>query len=351
MKKFKKYRASIPNLAIIAGVDIVCICLYAIILNYLQDPDADMYVLMNLASNVLLVAISILSTVLFTTPLVDVTAKNALYNKILLEDVLSDPRFYNALPKDEREKMLRGLEANLHFRGSPTKENMFHSIRKKLNTYYDREEAEADQCYLESCSYNIKCEIRDGYFYKTISKTIDIRAYEPIIRKDFLLCSTEAPLLEGHDSVSKIEALSINGQLKVVTDCVETRSSDIRNDAFNKKRGYTCRSAHFYKGDLHLTPDRPMKIQIDYKTYVPIYDTFYSCRTPYPCHKFKFTYMLSGECADKYSLSVCAFGFADDGKETPNRADENPDIEVNFDSWIFPLDGVAVSMLKKDQNP
>lgn len=337
---------SIPNMVIMLGIDIVFLLLYAVTLNYLQDQNAALRILMNIVSNMLLVGISVLSTTVISIPLIEVRSKNSLYDKILLDDVLSDPRFYNALSKEDREKMLRSLEANLHFRGSATKEDMFQSIRKKLNTYHDRNDTDAEQCYLESCSYHIKCEICGQYFCKTVNKVIDIRAYEPINKRNFPLCITSAPVLNDRYDVSEVETLIINGRELNVNDCVETKSSNIHNNAFDKKSGYTRRSGHFYKGNLHLTPDKPTKITVNYKTYVPIRDTFYSCRTSYPCHKFQFSYMLSGKCADEYSLSVCAFGFVDDGRETPNRSDSNPDIEVNFENWIFPLDGVAVTMLK-----
>lgn len=343
--KFKKFKLSKKAILNTVFFDASALILYIICLEYLQIQDARCYVTVNILSNILLVIMSIASASILSTILIDVKSKNSLYNEILTSDVLSAPQFYSALSKDNREQMLRGLEGNLYFSNCPVKEDMYRSVRKKINSYDG--EGGSNQYFLESCVYNIRCQITGSYFKKTILKSIDLRSYTTLDKVGFLLCSTDAPILQDC-AQSSVISLYINGVEKNIDDVIETRTVLIHGNAFCDKSGYVQRSSHSYKGNLHLSPDKPNRIEVTYETAVPLYDTFYSCRTPYPCHKFDLTYMLVGQLADKYSLSVCAFGFLDDAKSTPNQKDSMPEISIKFDNWIFPLDGVSVSMIKHD---
>lgn len=339
-KKFKKFKISFTGMGMLGLVDFVLFVLYIICLVYMQDQSAANYVFVNLVSNILLVGISIATTTLITAPLIEVRNKNALYGEIIQSDVLSAPEFYETLSKEDREKMLKGLEANLYFDKSEAKEDMYRSIRKKLAS-------DEGQIYLESCTYRIKCEVHDGCFEKTVLKTTDVRAYKPTIKNEHALCVTSAPVVDGRSSTSEIISLRINGRDVDIKGEIKTVVRPIRNDAFEQKNGYTQESAHYYSGKLNLKPDRATKIELSYKTVVPLSDIFYSCRSPYPCHKFSFSYSMGGREAENYALAVCAFGFADDAKKSPNHCDGTPEIEVNFDNWIFPLDGVAVTMKRR----
>lgn len=344
---FKKYKTGVAGIAIMIIADILFSMLYVICLFYLRDETAVQYELVNVGSNILLVGISILTTSIISIPMIDVRSKNSLYNTILLEDVLSSPEFYKHLPEAARLNMLHGLEKNLYFGGESIRDNMYESIRRSL-TFDKAGKKLTNGIYLESSVYNIKCTIGKDYIEKKIVKTIDVRSYKPMRVKDFPLCRTKAPQLQGI-STCELESLEIGRQPVVVDRETTHEDYEIKNDSYSMKSGYNRSREYRLKRKLSLAPDKECIIKICYNTYTPTHDVFYSCRTRYPSHKFNFTYAITGENADKYKLAVAAFGFVDDGKKNPNQhGDESPNIDISFHDWIFPSDGVAVAMLEKD---
>lgn len=46
-----------------------------------------------------------------------------------------------------------------------------------------------------------------------------------------------------------------------------------------------------------------------------------------------------------YKVNAYAFGFIDDGKDAPNVGKEGK-VKIKFNDWIFPRDGVAISLHK-----
>ena len=341
---FKKFKLSKHNYFIAAAIDFVFFVLYCICLNYLKDPNASQYIIVNICSNILLVGISVITTSLLTIPMIEVNSKNSFYNDTILKDVLASPHFYERMSKEDRLELLKGLEANIYFENSKIRESMYQSIRNSLLKYGKDEDD--GKIYLEKCNYRIKCEVCGDYFKKTVLKTCELYSYEKFKKSNFPLCATAAPKTKKENG-SMVTSIEINGTSREVEDCIRTEVEDIKYDPFSKKSGYDRSITHYYTGDLVLRPDKPTKLKICYETYVPLHDTFYSCRTPYPCHEFSLVYELSGDKASDYSLAVCAFGFSDDAKDSPNRQDDKPEIEVKFNDWIFPLDGVAVTMKKK----
>ena len=125
-------------------------------------------------------------------------------------------------------------------------------------------------------------------------------------------------------------------------------NESVQNEVYNEKSGYSKRIIVKYNRSLNISPDKETLIEMRNITRVPINDIAFTCRLKFPCHKFSFSYRIIGENASNYRLNARAFGFAESGKSAPNRHDDEPEISISFDNWVFPHDGVAVTMLEKD---
>lgn len=348
-KKWRRYR--VRPLAVVVGIaiDIVILVLYIVSI-YLQGrlPDGWSLLVVNVLSNVLLVGFSVLTTSLISIPFIDVREKNELCAEMLLGDVLKTPKVFNTLTQEQKEEVLHSLECSTYLDNCEEKGKMLRSIRNKINGDKDKQEHvtyHMGDCFFYSCEYEVECVFDEGYIKKRITKTFDLRSYKPITITQFPLCSSTFADTKGRP-YSSIDVLNINEEYKNIDKDVKQICDDMTNDEFEKKSGYAKKARHCYMKELLITPDKPTKIMIAYTTTVPDNDIAYSCRMVYPCRKFSFKFKLTGPDADKYHIGVNAFGFWDNGKSTPNRSD-SPEVKVVFNDWIFPRDGVAVTLMRK----
>lgn len=349
-RNWRRFRTS--RLALVVGfiIDLVLLALYIICLQALESLSADtaqwQRTALDVISNVLLVGFSVLTTSLISIPFIDVRGKNNLCSEMLLGDVLKTPAVFNALPSSQKEEILRSLECSAYFDNCIQKEEMFSSIKRKFSGGQSAKENDRlKDCFFESCDYDVVCTVEDGYIKKHITKTFDLRAYKKTTVEKFPLCSsTFTDIPQGDGSIPIVDALNIGGVPRDLTDVVSEAGT--ADSGFDKRSGYGKNVAFYFKGKLKLDPDQPTKIMVSYKTQVPEYDVAYSCRMVHPCHTFHFRFHLEGPETKAYSLAVNAFGFWDDGKKSPNNNDLST-VNVDFGDWIFPRDGVSVTLIRK----
>lgn len=346
----KKFKTKFSAIVIGAIIDIVILILYIICLHILKgNPEnINIYaaVALDIISNILLVGLSILTTSLISIPFIDVRGKNQLCAELLLGDVLKTPEVFNILSKDQKEDLLHSLECSLYFDNQGPKEEMLRSVRNKINGISQNNGlTDFSQIYFNTCEYDVDCSFNGNYIIKKFTKNIEICAYRKKTVSNFLLCRSIFAKIDDLESPS-ITSLNIDGSEIDINKFVK-REEEKASSAFDKRGGYKENVVLYYTGKLELSPEKPVKIMVSYITTVSSNDVSYSCRMACPCNKFKFTFRLTGDQAKDYYLAVNAFGFWDDGKKTPNPPDENK-IFVHFDDWIFPRDGVSVTLVRKD---
>ena len=345
---WKKYRTRPGAVWIGLVIDVIILILYAYTLYLIGKSSEGAHIGLDILSNVLLVGFSVLSTSLISVPFIEVKGKNELFQKHILTDVLSTPESYAILAAEEKADMLSGLESNIFFDCNIIKQEMYSSIRDKI-IGFSAKAIDANTlpgCFFESCKYDIECTIEGSFIVKSIMKVVDLCSYQEQDVQDFVLCSSSSENAQDGKH-STLEALSVNGVDKNVQDkTIVSAANAQETGTFNKRSGYKQNVKYVYNNMLHLSPTEPTQIATTHKTAVPDNDLAFTCRLSYPCHHFEFRFKLLGEAANKYRISVNAFGFAEDGKKTPNRPDDS-EIKVSFNNWIFPMDGIAVTLIQK----
>lgn len=349
MKKNKKYKLKILNMLICAAIDVAMIYFYIVCINILNTAVGTRADVFNVISNILIVGISILTTSLITVPLIQVRENNALCNKFLAEDVLASSEIFNYLPIDKKQEILSAMECNLYFDNDKVKESMYCSIRDKINGEVSNKQKKAFlkkpyDYYFNLCDYEVECKLVDGYIEKRITKTVEIRSYKKQIVAHYpLITSCFSP--EDGIPYCRIESLHINNaELNAQKNVCEEMSSI--SSPLDVRSGYKKRVEYLYKNHLSFSPDKSVKISICYTTRVNEKDVVSSFRLSYPCRKYKFKFKLLDNLADNYNISMNAFGFCDDGKNTPNSHSKS-EVRVSFEDWIFPSNGVAVVLIRK----
>lgn len=351
-KEWRRFRTSTLAVWVSVIIDAVILLLYVLCLQAVNGLPADaapwIGTMLDVISNVLLVGFSVLTTSLLSVPFIEVRSKNDLCSELLLGDVLKTPEIFNVLSPQRKEELLRSLECSTYFDSCVQKEEMFSSIKRKVSgdPQSSGDGKYVKDCFFESCEYDISCTIEGGYIKKHITKTFDLRAYSKTAISNFPLGSSTFEDIQPGDQVMPIvDSLNVDGVQEDVEEAVTTIASLV-NSSFDKRSGYGKNVRFYYKKELKLEPDKVTKIMVSYKTAVPDYDVAYSCRMTHPCHKVHFKFRLEGTAARDYSLAVNAFGFWDDGEHSPNNNDMSS-VVVDFCDWIFPRDGVSVTLIKK----
>lgn len=346
MIQLKKFKASSLGLICLFVIDLFAFVLYLCCLYEIDYAStATIKTALTVISNTLLVAVSILTTSLLSVPLIDVRTKNTLCSQLLTEDVLGTPQLLAALSESQKSALMKNIEAGLHFNDCPIKEAMLTSVRSKIQNF-PCVDGYNDDYYLESCEYIVRCTIGDTHIRKTILKRLDIRSYKKKVMSGFPLCVTSFADL-GTEPYMQIAALTVNKIPKRIQDLVASEEKDSK-ESLAAKSGYLKSAVHTYTGKLALKPNKSTVLEIEYSTLVPITDPVYICRVSSPCKKFHFQFSLDGDNKNNYRVNLSAFGFVDDGSNAPNHNDDSPSVSVSFDDWIFPQDGVVVTITKKE---
>lgn len=291
----KKFKTKTSAIVIGIIIDVIMLILYVICLQILKSrPDVSYATVLDIISNVLLVGFSVLTTSLISIPFIEVRGKNQLCAEFLFGDVLKTPKVFNLLLDEQKTDLLHSLECNLYFDDQAIKEEMFRSVRNKINGIKQNNESKDFLgLYFKSCEFDIDCSFDGYYIRKKITKTFEVCAYQKKAVTNLLLCRSIFSKINNLDSPS-IESLNIDGKEMDINQCVK-RAEEPTSSAFDKRGGYSENVVLRYAGKLDISPDRPVKIMVSYTTIVSSNDTSYSCRMACPCKEFRFTFRLTGE--------------------------------------------------------
>lgn len=272
-----------------------------------------------------------------------IKAKNNLYSDLLTNDVFASEDFYNALSSENREKIHNNLNEHLLFDGSKIKTKMYSYVTDKLNDSFD------DNYYYEECNYDIKCTIFEDRLEKKILKTIKLK---PIKEKHTLKEIRIASSKYMANEKSKFGLPFDKVKVKINNSTVDKQKyiKEIKGEITDtdKKSGYNEHKIIKCTKTIDLSNKKAQKIEIEYTTIVPPNDLSYVCRLDHACKKYSFNFSVISKNKKEYSIDVAAFGFLDDASGSPVHSDDDMSAIVKFDNWMFPQDGVSLSLIEKE---
>jgi hypothetical protein len=337
-KTLEKYYVNRKLSTSVCVITIGIVVLYLAVISLINNIEQQnlFYQICLVAKEVLVVLFSIMGTTILTTWLIEVDGKNNIYRDVVCNGFLASKEFYEALPVENREVMLKNLEDNIYFGGNKVKEKMYKSIINKL------QEQEYDYYYNE-CKYSVNCKIENGLITSTVKKTLKIRNFEGNgVIKRLRISNSVFKQIEGIKNLELLQ-LKINNKKISVKEAdgeIEIeKSNDISEQL--KSCGYDTSLSYFYSRPIPIEDNKDCVIEVEYRSIVNVNDNSFSFRMSKPCRSFAMEYRLNNGCAQEYSLSSCAFGFEDDAITSVHNCSRDF-VTVRFNDWIYVADGVVV---------
>lgn len=352
-KILKKYKINRPEMIALIILSLILFAIYCFILYYennfaistmlqsqSENTSSSLHNLniINTAKNCILVIFSIVLTSLLSALFIDTKSKNNIVSDLIVNDVFSNCEFYSILEKEHKQKVLVSLENDLYFSGKSVLNEMYSSIRQAMIEHIH------DNIYLDNCSISIRCKILGDCIEKDVYKTVGIKSYDKSYRLVDYPIATRAYSESVLGEPFSIKKLVINGEPIDIKKSI-TIKPVAKESPLEAKNGYTTVNQFVYNKILDISNKKETKIQIHYYSRVPLNDKTYTCRMPYACKSLVFDFALvEEERKNNYRLNTVAFGFIDDAKNTPNISDDKLSTRVTFNNWIFPNDGVTVTI-------
>ena len=292
---------------------------------------------MQIASEIILVVLSVAASSLLSTILIEKRNSNKIVEQVFVDDFFTSDKFLDLLEDDDKKKLIVELEKQCSFGGCRQKSEMYLAIKEKLNKPIKQNE----NLFYERYHIDIACEVNDDYIEKTINKSVQLKSLDSGLNlNNYTLLSVSSKKINGFTPV-QITKLKINDKL-IDLKHVKTRNKKVSN-TIDEKRGYSEITEFYYDKTLNFSNKKAISIDMDYITRCPINDLLYAVRMQYPCKNFTFLFNIKNE---EYVVNPSAFGFIDDGNASPNFKNDRKNISINFKDWIFPLDGVCVYLEK-----
>lgn len=352
----EKYQLSKQSKIIFAAVTVLLSIIYIFLLYYENSFSIEAMIqqnqeiantaikrlnYINVFKNCILIILSMLVTSFISALFIDTKSKNSVFADLIVNDIFSDSTFYTLLEKSHKQNILNGLESDVYFSGKTELQSMFASVRDSVL------EISKEGIYYDKCSIDIQCRVHNDYIEKTILRTVKIKSYD---KNGFRL--TDYPLVTCtySDDIPykpiEMKALSIDNKPIDLSRIKRITLND--KSSLYTKSGYTASEKYVYDDIIDISYKKSKEIKVEYITRVPLNDKTYSCRMPYACKSFLLEYTIK-QSQDNYGLNTVAFGFIDDATKTPNLSNDMSSVKVSFDNWIFPYDGVAVTICEHSE--
>ena len=287
--------------------------------------------------DVVLVVLSILGTCFFTAWIIEVRSRNEMYDSHLSNDILGNPEIYRNMDESTQKEMLSILENILLFRDKPHLSGMYENIKEKFITL------SSEEYYYDDCRYTVNCTITQEGILKSITRTIRIKSYDASCKISSIpLVTWSGSKLSGNVVPFKFSSATLDG--KAIEQDKIGIIEKTPDQVVSVNSGYDLKYTYFYKPELELFDDKIRTISVSYNTVVPLDDIVYTCRANVPCRSFTVDFRV---CApDNYKVLARAFGFFDSAVHSPIVEDDRQ-ISVSFNDWIFPQDGVVITFAPK----
>lgn len=341
-EKVYKFKVNKVNWGLLLSFLLLSIFLYAICLAVENETDSTVTKeTLDICKNTLVVIMSVLGTSLISVPLIETKNNNSLFSQMIVKDIFSSEEFIQMLKDSDQEKILSNLECSRYFNNGREKQEMFKSIREKITKISNEPQQDI---YYEKCDFKIRCEVFEDRIEKHITKTLFIRSFNQATKINKFHLAQEQ---YGESNLTHIKNLTVKVGDDDYTKNIVT-SQDISKKSNDIKSGYKKVLNYYIDKAITIPKKSFLEITISYVSTVDIDDLVFICRITRACKKFKFDYKVVSKTESKYKLNCAAFGFIDDACKTPNHNDDEPEICIEFNDWIFPKDGVYVTMVKNN---
>ena len=284
----------------------------------------------------LLIMCSLLGANVLMSALIEVKAHNKTVTDFFLNDVITTPSFYNNISEQKRIEIFNSLEANLYFKNNTVMEDMHKRIRDKMKVFMDKD------YYYESYSYYVDVKVVDGFFEKTVIRTIEPKCYEEgnLIVDRFNLVNVNRTEIDAGKSF-ELTRVTIDSK-DVALDKIGSEDNGIIN-SLSIKSGYNKVTSYYLKDPITLSNTVRKKIVVYSTVRCPIDDIVASYGTALPCKKFIIDYTIDSKA--EYRLVANAFGFMDNAASSTNINNRNV-VKIEYDDFVFPNGGVAITSVK-----
>lgn len=310
------------------------------ILNYNEmfPGDVRLLYILGVIRDILLTVLSILGTTWLTSWIIEMRTKNELYDSFLSNDFFSDPRIYSNMTPSVQKEMLSNLENALILHNNQHLSEMYGNIKEKFSSLGN------ENYYYEDCSYTVNCSIKSDRIEKSISRTIKVKSYHSREEvNDLQLLSWSGCPLPHHLTDLTLHHITLDGQ-PISNDNLEKRELS-PNHITGVDSGYTKKYSYHYKKPIELFDSKARIFSISYSTITPLDDIVYTCRANVPCKNFSVDFRVNEPTECK--VTGRAFGFFDAAVHSP-IIEEDQQVKVSFNDWIFPYDGVVITFYPKN---
>lgn len=285
---------------------------------------------LGILGDTLLAGIKSLGLAVITSTLI-----NILKNWMESTENLVSNGYINHLTKCEMKDLKSKIESELYFRdNNHNKDNFYNFFEQELSSLLN-------DCYYKVYKTKIECKVSEKYITKTIRKKFEIvnpSKKEAIVEIPF---GAEMQKVEGveNDKLYVIKKFMVdsNDYTKEINDSLKIRENSSEfSDA--------------YCVDVYTSWDVKVKkiqvIDMIIETIVPITDVCFSNKITKPCKEYNLIFILNDP---SYQLSWHSFGFMGNHKDMLVEEPMDNGIEIGFNDWILPGDGVVVSINKSEK--
>ncbi len=270
------------------------------------------------------------------------------YVKNTLSKVILEYEFVDQLDDEGKEALMRKLQKHL----------VYHDKISGNDTLFDFVNTEVRGLtqgpYYEKMTANFSCRRESDVIVKHIIRQMDINLQQaPDYQFDLAKltrCYFYGSVEEAKKNPPfKVIKLIINGD-----SYTERISLDI--EKASDERGYGCITQYDFKPEVNISelisPDKVIRILMDYETRVPISDKTLGFRTYFPCKQLHTTFVYSSD----FRVNADIFCFKDrklDGgldKERIQIVQNDSCISITFPDWLLPGDGIIYYIEEADKS-
>lgn len=294
-----------------------------------------------LAKDVSVIIASTFAVSLLIGLLIEKNSKEDFYTELVKDTILSST-FEDRLSDEEKDTICKNIFKSLRCQHNDALYNIYASFENR----FVKEEFLKDEFYFEECEYHITCSVKEDCIEKNFIKTLKIRPYSSKCSLNNFKLGTYHNKYFGDKKSFEIKSLTINGN--TISDA-DLKNRVVMNETVPNKRslldakaGYTRKIECVYNSKITLSSTTQTTISYNYITRTDLSDNYLTIRSSRPSRNFKVDFCLKN---NDYAAQAVGFGFIDKAQKSPN-SNEIQEVNVRFDDWVLPEDGVVIMINK-----
>lgn len=342
MKFLKPYHVK-KNVGVLLAIIFVVCALLFVSLDYVKVEGRPDYVvqIVKAVQQLSLLISSIIGTNFIISLALEKENKNNAFQEFFKNDFIDSTEFKNLIPIDRQKRISDNYRNREVFKNNSILAEMSDFIEHRLCKH-------VGNFYYEKCEQNVSCSLDNFMIKKEINRVLEIKSYQKSCEiEKFLLLSIYTKQINGSLGC-EINELKIkktneaNFKTLDIGKYVEINIDNNIEETLKKKNGYDCLVTYRLRNPIQLTDENSFIVKISFNVVSFNNDCTSVFRLQVPCKK----YILQFTSPNNYIVKPNAFGFIDRSQQALNN--ENPcNAKIEFDSWVFPDEGVIIEMQKK----